>query len=475
MIREFFSASEVHPLDSALLIDLTPEDCFYQLTHGGESESFLFERRGGAHAGKHLSCIGIHPKEVLLIENGIFKIRTRTHEVRIEEGNPFEKLGAYLQEQHQVDSRMRSAGAFGYIGYEAVQYLESIDPAQGEGVPRYDAYVMIFDALIVYHHDLRQYRILSQDPEEIIRIKKLLATPIENREPHLFSRSNCERDSQELQPLLGEKRFLEAVQRIQGHIQKGDVFQCVISEQFTAELKVSPFEVYRALRQISPTSYLFYFKMKEDVLLGASPEMLLMANGKTIETNPIAGTRPRGKTQSEDLNLEIELSQNEKEKAEHLMLVDLGRNDLGRVSLPGTVHVPKFMKVQRYSHVMHLVSSVIGELDHNRTAWDAFAACFPAGTLTGAPKIRAMQLISEIELRCRGSYGGAILFDDFCGNFDSCIVIRSLYCREGKAYLQAGAGIVADSSPEEEYQEVLRKIQSVRMALALAHQEGGGR
>jgi anthranilate synthase component 1 len=264
---------------------------------------------------------------------------------------------------------------------------------------------------------------------------------------------------------------MEAVKRIKSHIRAGDIFQCVMSEQFRFELEEDPFEVYRVLRMINPSPYLFFLDFGGEVLLGSSPEMLVRVMNGTVETCPIAGTRPRGKDEAHDKKYERELLSSVKEKAEHLMLVDLGRNDIGRVSRPGTVKVTDFMKVERYSHVMHIVSLVEGKLKRNLSAWEAFCACFPAGTLTGAPKIRAMQILSELEGPRRGTYGGAVLAHDFLGNINSCITIRSLWAKGKNAVIQSGAGVVADSSPTKEYDEVLNKAKAIRSAVA-ATKEG---
>jgi anthranilate synthase component I len=267
---------------------------------------------------------------------------------------------------------------------------------------------------------------------------------------------------------VSKKRFLETVEKVKDYIMAGDVFQAVPSLRLEMEPGVPPLNIYRALRRVNPSPYMYFLRLDDMTILGSSPEMLVRVKGRSLEYRPIAGTRKRGSDEAEDLRLEQELRNDEKERAEHVMLVDLGRNDVGRVSEFGSVKVRDLMFVERYSHVMHLVSAVEGTLRAELSPVDAFAACFPAGTLTGAPKVRAMEIIEEVEPVRRGIYGGAILYADFAGNLDSCIVIRTMLVQGKKAYVQAGAGIVADSVPENEYQECLNKAQALVRAVELA-------
>jgi anthranilate synthase component 1 len=263
-------------------------------------------------------------------------------------------------------------------------------------------------------------------------------------------------------------QFIRDVQRAKEYIAAGDIFQVVLSQRLQCEPGVPALEIYRALRTVNPSPYMYFLRMDGTEVLGSSPEMLVRVSGRRLEYRPIAGTRPRGKDEHEDATFESELRNDEKERAEHVMLVDLGRNDLGRVSEYGSVKVRDLMYVERYSHVMHLVSSLEGRLRPELDALDAFAACFPAGTLSGAPKVRAMQLIEELEPVRRGIYGGAILYADFAGNLDSCIAIRTMLVRDGQAYVQAGAGIVADSEPEMEFEECMNKAKALVKAVEMA-------
>ncbi len=253
------------------------------------------------------------------------------------------------------------------------------------------------------------------------------------------------------------------------YIRAGDIFQVVLSQRFAARTKADPFEIYRALRAMNPSPYMYFLRLGDVAVVGSSPEMLVKVQGREAFYRPIAGTRPRGRDENEDQKLEAELTADPKERAEHIMLVDLGRNDLGRVCEYGSVRVENLMTVERYSHVMHLVSSLRGRLRPDVDCFDALMACFPAGTVSGAPKVRAMEIIDELEPTRRGIYSGAILYLDFSGNLDSCIAIRTLVAKDGVAYVQAGGGVVADSVPEREYEETVNKSRALLAALEAAH------
>ncbi len=267
---------------------------------------------------------------------------------------------------------------------------------------------------------------------------------------------------------LTQPQFEAIVRQAKEHIAAGDIYQVVLSQRFSADVGVDPFTVYRALRHVNPSPYMFFIRMGGRCIVGSSPEMLVRVEGRRAETHPIAGTRPRGRSDEEDQRLGDELKRNEKERAEHVMLVDLGRNDLGRVCRYGSVRVPTFMALERYSHVMHLVSVVEGQLADDQDRLDALVACFPAGTVSGAPKVRAMEIIQALETTPRGIYAGAVGYLDFAGNLDFCIAIRSIVLEAGRASVQAGAGIVADSNPTAEYEETRDKARAMVRALELA-------
>jgi anthranilate synthase component 1 len=269
---------------------------------------------------------------------------------------------------------------------------------------------------------------------------------------------------------MSREEFMRGVDAAKEYIRAGDIIQTVLSQRFTTELRCEPFDVYRALRSINPSPYLFYLQMNDSIHLGASPEVMVRLEGDEIELRPLAGTRRRGKTREEDLALEKDLLADEKERAEHIMLVDLGRNDVGRVAEIGSVEVTELMGVERYSHVMHIVSHVRGQLAPGKSSFDVFRAAFPAGTVSGAPKIRAMEIIEELEPVRRGTYAGAVGYFSFSGNLDTCIAIRSILIENGKAHIQVGAGIVADSDPAKEYEETLNKAQAIFRAIQLAEE-----
>jgi anthranilate synthase component 1 len=290
----------------------------------------------------------------------------------------------------------------------------------------------------------------------IARLKKPLPAPAAQKTVHSpvnFS-SNVTRAD-----------FETAVERAKEYIRSGDIIQVVLSQRFSGELTVAPLDIYRVLRTLNPSPYMFFLRMDDTIVLGASPEVMVRKEGGKVELRPIAGTRPRGASAAEDARFEEELLADPKERAEHVMLVDLGRNDLGRVCRTGTVKVSELMVVERYSHVMHIVSNVLGELDHDRDAFDLVKATFPAGTLSGAPKVRAMEIIDELEPCCREIYGGAVGYFSFSGNMDLAIAIRTLVVKDGRIHLQAGAGLVADSDPATEYQETVNKAMAVVKAI----------
>jgi anthranilate synthase component I len=347
-----------------------------------------------------------------------------------------------------------------------------------------DCNLMFFDRLLAFDHVRHEIFIIAtadvrrQSPKQayaqavrdIARIEKKLAAPLPAK---LLRAPKAKAGKLKVAVSVSKKHFIRTVEKIKEYIMAGDVFQAVPSLRLELEPGVEPLNIYRALRRVNPSPYMYFLRMQglqseAMTVLGSSPEMLVRVTGRKLEYRPIAGTRKRGKDEADDRRLEEELRHDEKERAEHVMLVDLGRNDVGRVSDYGTVKVRDLMFVERYSHVMHLVSAVEGTLRADLTPIAALSSCFPAGTLTGAPKVRAMEIIEEVEPVRRGIYGGSVLYADFAGNLDSCIAIRTMLVKGKKAYVQAGAGIVADSVPESEYQECLNKAQALVRAVELA-------
>jgi len=457
----------VIPVYKSVVADfLTPVSAFLRLERD-RPYAFLLESVEGGETIARYSFLGSDP----------FLIR------RYRKGQPAD----FMQSLRVTLKRFRSArtpnlppftgGAVGYFGYDMVRTVENIPDTGRDDLEIDDAALMFYKTVLAFDHLRHQIHIISnlfveegppleeqyrQAAEEIRGIEMLLRAPLETPAPtvnmeEVVVRSNFEK-----------RDYLKAVAAVKDYIAAGDIFQGVLSQRFEVDLKTPPFEIYRALRIVNPSPYMYFLKMPEASIVGSSPELLVRIRGREISYRPIAGTRPRGKDDAEDEALQQELIESEKERAEHIMLVDLGRNDLGRVSKYGSVRVEDLMVVERYSHVMHLVSSVRGELREDSDRLDTLMACFPAGTVSGAPKVRAMEIIDELEPTKRGVYAGAILYVDFSDNLDSCIAIRTLVARGGKGYIQAGGGIVADSSPEEEYVETVNKSRALIRAIQMA-------
>lgn len=378
----------------------------------------------------------------------------------------------------QLDELPRfCGGAVGYLGYDMVRFIEKLPDANPREIESYDACFLLTEKLLIFDNMRQKIKVVcnvhiqpDEDPAQayargIREIDSLIATlriPLPAPTEHVADKKTI------LTPNFSAPAFHAAVEKCKEYIRAGDIFQVVLSQRFSGELTVDPFDIYRALRTINPSPYMFYLRFGATLVIGASPEVLVRKEGARVEVRPIAGTRPRGTTPKEDRQLEDELLADPKERAEHIMLVDLGRNDIGRVALPGTVEVSELMVVERYSHVMHIVSNVRGELRPELDAFDVFRAAFPAGTLSGSPKIRAMEIIDELEPCRREIYGGAVGYFSFSGNMDMAIAIRTLVVQDGCVHLQAGAGIVADSDPEAEYQETVNKARAVVRAIEMA-------
>ena len=467
-IRKLRERGNVIPVHKSVIADfLTPVSAYLKLEKDRKYAFLLESVEGGATLGRY-SFLGCDPFLVC----------------RYSKGQPADfmaSLRATLKRYRSVtlpNLPPFTGGAVGYFGYDMVRTVEDIPDTTTDDLGVDDAVLMFYKTVLAFDHLKHQIHIISnllvdESPapleqqyreavEEIRRIERLLRTPIEM--PLLASgkeaasvRSNIEKDA-----------YLKSVETAKEHIAAGDIFQVVLSQRFEVDLKISPFEIYRALRIVNPSPYMYFLKMPDTTIVGSSPEMLVKIRGREVLYRPIAGTRARGRTDAEDEALARELLADEKERAEHIMLVDLGRNDLGRVCKYGTVKVEELMVVEKYSHVMHLVSSLRGELTENADLLDTLMACFPAGTVSGAPKVRAMEIIDKLETTRRGVYSGAIMYVDFSNNLDSCIAIRTLVARGTKGYVQAGGGIVADSVPENEYMETVNKSRALVRAIDLA-------
>lgn len=373
-----------------------------------------------------------------------------------------------------------TAGAVGYFAYDMVRQLENIGERAEDDLLLPDCAFMFFDRLLAFDHLRHQIHIIAtadvsrEKPrqaydravKDIARLEKKLTLGLKN---FGAQKRNAPRTGRlKVHSGTSRRRFMQSVEHAKEYIVAGDAFQVVLSQRLDFIPEVAPFDIYRALRTVNPSPYMYFLRNGDTCVLGSSPEMLVRVTGRKLEYRPIAGTHPRGRDTADDDRLEQQMLHDEKERAEHVMLVDLGRNDLGRVSEYGSVKVRDLMYVERYSHVMHLVSALEGRLRPDLDSLDAFAACFPAGTLSGAPKVRAMQIIEELEPTRRGIYGGSVLYADFAGNLDSCIAIRTMLMQGKRAYLQAGAGIVADSDPATEFEESMNKAQAVLKAVEAA-------
>ncbi len=459
----------------------TPLSAFRKIDSG--KFSFLLESVEGGEKWGRYSFLGSSPAYLFRSKGEKFEI-VKDGEILQEgkERDPLRALEDFLGKYRPVlfDSLPRFfGGAVGYISYDVIRSFEKMPELLPPGHDLYESYFMITDTLLAFDNLKQKVKVISnvfldgQKPlEEVYQEaqEKIGGIVAKLRNPISPSSSKGSFSSSSPRSNFSREDFLKAVEKAKEYIKAGDVIQVVLSQRFSTEIHCQPFDIYRALRSINPSPYLFYLKMDDMVVLGASPEVMVRLEGRQIALRPLAGTRKRGRTQEEDLAMEKELLADEKEKAEHIMLVDLGRNDVGRVAEIGSVEVTELMGVERYSHVMHIVSNIQGSLAPGKNAFDVFRAAFPAGTVSGAPKIRAMQIIEELEPVRRGPYAGAVGYFGFSGNMDTSITIRSILIKDGNAYVQAGAGIVADSDPEKEYDETLNKAQAIFRAIQLAEE-----
>jgi anthranilate synthase component I len=462
---------------------LTPVSAYLRLARGARY-SFLLESVEGGEKIARYTFAGAHPEEVFRYAGGACVLESRNR-IIWEERDPISFLRAHMAKFRPV--RVPGlpplvAGAIGYFSYDMVRLIERLPKRLRDEIGLYDAMLMFYRGLIAFDHVQHRLWIVrnvyTEGPgslrakytaavKEIQQTRELLEAPVDGEKP--AKPSNRIAQKPKVKSNFDRAEYLQAVRKAQSYIRAGDIFQVVISQRFSAKTEASSFDVYRELRALNPSPYLFYLQLNDVYVVGSSPEMLVKVQGKDVSYRPIAGTRWRGKDEAEDLQLEREMLGSEKERAEHIMLVDLGRNDLGRVCEYGSVKVEKLMSVERYSHVMHLVSSLRGQLRDDVDCFDALMSCFPAGTVSGAPKVRAMEIIEELEKTRRGIYAGGILYLDFAGNLDSCIALRTMVIKSGVAHVQAGGGIVADSTPRGEFDESVNKSMALMRALEAAH------
>ncbi len=462
---------------------LTPVSAYLRLTQGSRY-SFLLESVEGGEKIARYTFAGVNPEEIFRYAGGACVLESRNRMIW-EERDPISFLRQHMTKFRPV--RVPGlpplvAGAIGYFSYDMVRLIERLPKRLRDDIGLYDAMLMFYRGVIAFDH--LQHRlwivrnVYTEGPgtlrakyaaavKEIQKTREQLEVPVEKEKPQ----NGAKRGTRPLKVDSNVKpaEYLQAVRKAKQYIRAGDIFQVVISQRFSAKTHAPPFDVYRELRALNPSPYLFFLQLNDVAVVGSSPEMLVKVQGRDVFYRPIAGTRWRGKNEAEDLGLEKDLLASEKERAEHIMLVDLGRNDLGRVCEYGSIRVEKLMTVERYSHVMHLVSSLKGQLRDDVDCFDALMSCFPAGTVSGAPKVRAMEIIEELEKTKRGIYAGGILYLDFAGNLDSCIALRTMVIKNGVAHVQAGGGIVADSTPQGEFDESVNKSKALLRALETAN------
>ncbi len=475
--KKFFENYNIVPVYREIPIDFdTPVSLFSKVA--SSPYAFLLESLEGGERWGRFSFIGIRPFLLIKTSGKRVYIKDARGEEQREVENPIDFLKSLMKGNRMADIPglpRFSGGAVGYLGYDMVRFIERLPDELEDTAGFYDSHFMFPECILCIDNLKQSLKIIVNcikdkdiSPEAsyekatglIENIIRRIKRGIDYPEPELENFGLTR-----LEPEVSKERFKAIVKRAKEYIRAGDIIQVVLSQRFSGRSNIPTFELYRAIRRINPSPYLYYLRLGDETLIGSSPEILVRLTGDLIEVRPIAGTRPRGKTEEEDKVLEKELLSDPKERAEHVMLVDLGRNDVGRVAEMGSVKVDEFMVIERYSHVMHIVSSVTGRLRKGLDMFDVFKACFPAGTVSGAPKIRAMEIIEELEHARRGPYAGAVGYLGFNGSMDLAIAIRTLCQKEDRLYLQAGAGIVADSVPENEWQETINKGKALMRAI----------
>ncbi len=478
--EKFTQKGNLIPVYREILADVeTPVSVLMKLQN--KDHVYLLESVEGGEKWGRFSFLGtdagvvfrVHGDKVIIDEKG--KVATREHN-----GNPLNFLRELLNRYKPVAISGLPrffGGAVGYLGYEMVRYFEKLPPTPPDDLNLDEAVFVISDSLMIFDNVRHTIKVVAcaftEDVDSLEagyaascqKIEDMIET-ISAAASHKIAAAT--EGEVNFESNMTPQQYKDAIEKAKEYIVAGDIIQVVLSQRFETDCRSNPIDLYRALRFVNPSPYLFFLKMDDMTLIGSSPEVMVRKEEDTMELRPIAGTRRRGKTEQEDRSLSDELLSDEKERAEHVMLVDLGRNDLGRVAQTGSVQVNQYMVVEKYSHVMHLVSNVRAHLAKGKDAFDVLEATFPAGTLTGAPKVRAMEIINEMEKVKRGPYGGAVGYFSFSGNMDLCITIRTMVLKDGKVYVQAGAGIVYDSIPESEHQESLNKSRGMLQAVRLA-------
>ncbi|MBI5103288.1 MAG: anthranilate synthase component I [Nitrospirae bacterium] len=468
------------PVYKEILADTdTPVTAFMKV---GGSPSFLLESVEGGEKWARYSFIGSRPSRTISGTGNRVEITDASGLSQVVHSEtPFDIVEKEISRYTPVETEGLPrffGGLVGYIGYDMVRYFEPISerPKAGLGLPEF--FLMLTDTMLIFDNLRQKIKVISnahingQSAEEAYReaerkIDNLISML---RNPLVMKQTDKGAGAGAFGSNYSKDDFMSSVVAAKEYIKAGDIFQVVLSQRFDRPTYADPFDIYRSLRVINPSPYMYYIDIGDAKIVGSSPEILVRLEDDKIVLRPIAGTRRRGKTEDEDAALEQELKKDPKETAEHIMLVDLGRNDVGRVAKTGTVRVTEMMEVERYSHVMHLVSNVEGEILSGLNAFDVLRACFPAGTVSGAPKVRAMEIIEELEPTRRGPYAGSVGYFSYSGNMDTCITIRTLILKDGRVYVQSGAGIVADSEPENEYTETLNKAKGMIKAVEMAEE-----
>jgi len=462
----------------------TPISAFQKM--GKDGFSYLLESADGGGKLARYSFLGVDPFLIFKSKDTRVEIITKNKK-EVYKKNPLLYLRRLFAEFKLAPIKGLPrffGGGVGYFGYDLVRFIEELPKNTIDDLDIPDCILIFAGIVLVFDHLTHQMWIIANIPlkekglskdaayeQAITQIEKILSQLKNPSLPSLGKQKEIEGKSEELSQTrsnITQEEFVDKVKKVKEYILSGDAFQVVLSQRLNRKTKENPFKIYRSLRSINPSPYMYYLNYGKVQIVGASPEPLVRLTGELVESKPIAGTRHRGKNEVEDIKLEKDMLNDEKEKAEHTMLVDLARNDLGRICCPGTVKVSNFMKVEKFSHVMHLVSEVEGKIQPNKNAFDVLEACFPAGTVSGAPKVRAMEIIDELEPNYRGPYAGAVGYIGFNGNLDTCITIRTIIFKGDQAYIQAGAGIVDDSVPEMEYKETLNKSKAMFKAIDLS-------
>lgn len=480
--EQFKELAENHtaiPVSRRMLADvLTPVSLFLSIREGASYPFLLESVEGGEHLARY-SFLGCNPYQVLRFDGS-------TTTLTGQKGSPetlnetyfdaLERLTTQHSEPKLPELPRLTGGAVGFSAYDTVRQVEQLTGVPDDDLNLPEAIWGFYDEVFAFDHVKQQIVLMKTvfvnnetdleqaftDAQSSLDLMEKAATKPVRTE------GSFELDSSQLKSNVQEKRFHEMVKRSKEYIYEGDIFQVVLSQRFEVPFEGDRFTLYRALRMVNPSPYLFFLEFDDFALVGSSPEVLVRVTNEEVRLLPIAGTRPRGETHEEDLALEEDLKNDPKEIAEHIMLVDLGRNDLSRVCKSGTVHLERNQSIERFSHVMHIVSDVVGKISPGRSSVDALMQCFPAGTVSGAPKIRAMEIIDELEPTKRGPYAGAVGYFDFSGNMDTCIAIRTMVVTGDSVYIQAGAGIVADSDPAKEFDETKNKAGALVEALSVA-------